>query len=230
MDQTDNTSEDKLGVYPTQYHVSALETKRARITARAFAIGLYISLALNLALTSVLFMLTPLKTVEPLLVTFNDKNEQVVRIEPFRRDMPGILLFTEKSIQEYVKIREEIVASDDEMIERWAKYVYKRSTPDIFNEFRREYSPIWQQYRSRRLVRQVDIQTINRVGNSFLVEYKARDVDRNGRVIDEKDWTATVVVRYIPRQVDYNERYVNPLGFTVIDYSTARKGTGNETE
>lgn len=39
--------------------------------------------------------------------------------------------------------------------------------------------------------------------------------------INEKSWVATVIVDYQPQNVTYDNRLLNPLGFTVIDYSVA---------
>lgn len=43
--------------------------------------------------------------------------------------------------------------------------------------------------------------------------------------VNDQNWTATMRVNYQPQRVTYNQRLINPLGFTVTDYSvTATKG------
>lgn len=84
---------------------------------RAYAIALYLSLLVNIALAAATqFTLSPLKRVEPMLVTFSLKSEQVVKIEPFERGTKGLRVMTEKLVEEYVKIREKCSPT----IRKWA--------------------------------------------------------------------------------------------------------------
>lgn len=39
---------------------------------------------------------------------------------------------------------------------------------------------------------------------------------------ERKNWVATMKVTYLPRSVNYGQRLLNPLGFTVTDYSVTR--------
>ncbi|MGD9650146.1 MAG: type IV secretion system protein [Dongiaceae bacterium] len=217
---------DRMGPYPAQVHVPALESRRYLWTARAYAYALYLSLLLNVALVALLFVLTPLKRVEPMLVTFKPQSEQIVKIEPFEKGMRGFDLMTEKLVGEYVKMREEILDDDREMGERWSTYLYNRTKPEDFEIFRRDAQPLFQQFRARRLVRYVDLTVVNRntaTPNTYTVEYQTVDTDRTGREVQRLNWQASVSVDYVPRKVDYKEQYINPLGFQVQSYSTRQK-------
>ncbi len=214
---------DKVGRYPAQIHVPVLESRRYLWTARAYGIALYLSLVVNIALASAIFMLAPLKRVEPMLVTFSPKSEQVVRIEPFFRGTKGFDLMTEKLVGEYVKIREEILPDEKEMAERYSNYVYNRTAQEIFSIFQAEASKVYVEFRTRRITRYVDIIVVNRQGSGYIVEYETTDVDYSGREVQKLTWQVTLTVDYIERQVADSEKYVNPLGFTVTSYNTRQK-------
>ena len=219
----DGKKPDAIGRYPANVHVPALESRRYLWTARAFGIGLYLSLVVNVALAAALFMLAPLKKVEPMLVTFSPKSEQVVHIEPFDKGTRGFDLMTEKMVGEYVKIREEILSDEKEMAERYSNYIYNRTKSEEFNVFQDEASKRYNEFRTRRFTRYVDIVVVNRQGSGYIVEYETTDVDYTGREVQKLSWQATLTVDYIERQVTYKEQYINPLGFTVTSYSTRTK-------
>src|ERR1700678_1220343 len=86
---------DRLGIYPAERDVPALEGRRYLWIARAFAIGMFLSLCLNLVLATAIGGLAPLVRVEPMLVTFKDRSDQIVKIEPFERGTRGFELMTE---------------------------------------------------------------------------------------------------------------------------------------
>ena len=58
--------------------------KRYLWTARAFAIVFGVSLCCNFILTYVIMSLVPLYRVEPFLLSFADKKEQIYKVEPIR--------------------------------------------------------------------------------------------------------------------------------------------------
>lgn len=192
-------------------------------TARAYGIALYLSLVVNLALASALFMVLPLKRVEPMLVTFSDKSEQVVQILPFPRGTPGFEQMTEKMVEEYVKIREEIIPDDKEMGVRYSDYIWNRTDPATFQFFQAEAGKRYTEFRNARISRYVDILVANRQGSGYIVEYTTTDIDATGRERQKLTWQATLSVDYRPRQVTYSEQYVNPLGFVVTAYQTRQK-------
>ncbi len=214
---------DKVGRYPAGVHVPVLESRRYLWTARAYAIALYLSLLVNVSLAAALFMLSPLKRVEPMLVTFSPKSEQVVKIEPFMRGTKGFDLMTEKLVGEYVKIREEILPDDKEMGERYSTYIFNRTSQEQFNIFQQTASKVYNEFRTRRINRYVDIIVVNRQGSGYIVEFDTTDVDYTGREVQKLTWQATLTVDYVERQVTYSEQYINPLGFTITSYNARQK-------
>ena len=103
---------DRLGAYPSERDVPALEGRRYLWIARAFAIGMFLSLCLNVVLGIAINALSPLIRVEPMLVTFKDHSEQLVKIEPFERGTSGFELMTESLVRDYVLSRHEIVLDE----------------------------------------------------------------------------------------------------------------------
>lgn len=121
-------SPDRLGAYPAERDVPALEGRRYLWIARAFAIGMFLSLCLNVVLGVAIGTLSPLVRVEPMLLTFKDRSEQIVKIEPFERGTSGFELMTEALVRDYVLSRHEIVLDESEMRRRWGGARHCRSS------------------------------------------------------------------------------------------------------
>lgn len=218
---------DRLGVYPAECDVPALEGRRYLWTARAFAIGMFLSLSVNVALGFALAGLSPLVRVEPMLLTFKEKNEQLVRVEPFSRGTKGFELMTEMLVRDYVLSRNEIVLDEDEMKRRWGGggLVAHRSDTDEYRRFVSEMAPKYEEIRQRRLLRTVIVHRVSKIAEGYWqVEFSTNDTDATGRKISDSLWVASMTTTYVPREISWEDRYMNPLGFIVTAYSvTARQ-------
>jgi type IV secretory pathway component VirB8 len=214
---------DTLGAYPKEVRIPVLEGRRYLWTTRVFAVAFYMSMLLNIVLVLTVYTLVPLKKIEPMLVTFNDKNEQIVQIEPFVTGKAGIQLFTEKMAGEYVKIREEIILDQNEQQRRWVEYLKYRMPEQAYNAFLTTINQPYQELKQKGISRSVDIKsTVSRSQTFVEVEYVTTDTDRLGNVLLQGKWKARLQVNYVPRNVVLAEQYFNPLGFTVLDYSIAQ--------
>ncbi len=217
-------SQDNLGPYPTKVDVPGLEARRYIWTARAFAIAFYISMILNIVLVAVIFNLVPLKRVEPMLVTFSDKADQIVKIEPFSKGTRGFELMTEALAKEYVTMREEVLLNTEVMADRWGRLVRFRSSSPVYNRFVEEKQPLLEQAKRNQITRTTKILSVNKFGQrSLRVEFEATDT--SPRLDEPRRTTYEVIMQiaFIPQQVSFEDRYVNPLGFTVTKYSIREK-------
>jgi len=196
--------------------------KRYLWTARAFAVIMAISMCCNLVLILAIGQLVPLYRVEPFLLTFENKQEQVYDVQPLSTMMDQKAI-TEVFVREYVLLRSAFVNDVKEMEARWmpGSSLQEMSSPLVYQAFldktaKRALDII----RTKGLIRVVRIMTINELGRGlWQVEYETRDMypDSTSPQIDY--WTASLRVTYRKKTVKYGERLNNPIGFTVTDYS-----------
>lgn len=215
---------DRLGAYPAEKDVPALEGRRYLWIARAFAIGMFLSLCLNVVLGLAVSALSPLIRVEPMLVTFKDRNEQLVKIEPFERGTSGFELMTESLVRDYVLSRHEVVLDEGELRRRWGGrgIVAHRSSPEEYARFVGETAPKFDEIRQRRLMRTVAVHRVSKIADGYWqVEFVTEDLIGGLTKVGEQRWVASLTVGYVPREVSWEDRYMNPLGFIVTGYSVA---------
>lgn len=196
--------------------------KRYLWTARAFAVIVAISLCCNLVLILAITQLLPLYRVEPFLLTFENKQEQVYDIMPLDT-MIDQKAITEVFVREYVLLRSAFVNDMKEMEARWmpGSQLQEMSSSGVYQNFldktaKRALDII----RTKGLIRVVRIMTINELGRGlWQVEYETRDMYPDSTAPQIDYWTASLRVTYRKKTVKYGERLNNPIGFTVTSYS-----------
>jgi type IV secretory pathway component VirB8 len=217
---------DSLGIYPAECDVPALEGRRYLWTARAFAIGMFLSLCVNVVLGFAIAGLSPLVRVEPMLLSFKDKSDQIVKVEPFSRGTKGFELMTEMLVRDYVLSRHEIFLDEEEMKRRWGGggMIAHRSDSEEYRRFVADMAPKFEEIRQKRLVRKVIVHRVSKIAEGYWqVEFSTNDYDSTNRKIDEALWVASMTTAYIPREINWEDRYMNPLGFIVTAYSVTTK-------
>jgi type IV secretion system protein VirB8 len=218
----ERTAGDRLGIYPAERDVPALEGRRYLWIARAFAIGMFLSLCLNIVLGMAIGGLAPMIRVEPMLLTFKDRSEQIVKIEPFQRGSSGFELMTEMLVRDYVLSRHEILLDEPEMRRRWGGrgLVAFRSSPEEYARFVAETAPHYEELHQARLTRSVGIHRVSKIAEGFWqVAFSTEDSKQGIGKIAEDHWVASLSVAYVPREINWEDRYMNPLGFIVTDYA-----------
>jgi type IV secretory pathway component VirB8 len=217
---TDPNNPDKLGVFPTEIRTQALEGRRYLWTTRVFAIAFYLSILLNVIMTLTIYSLVPLKKTQPFLVTFDERKDQVVRIEPFQKNAVGLNLFAEKLAAEYVTVRESILTDPEEMQRRWEEILKYRMSPEDFVDFIKNVSEPYQELVTKGVNRKVDITRIERKSPDYVeVYFQTNDYDRYGTRLLTKNWVAGMRVGFAPQTTTQREQYFNPLGFMVFSYN-----------
>ena len=203
--------------------VANVGEKRYLWTARAFAIITAISLCCNIVLILAIMQVLPLYRVEPFLLTFQNKEEQVYNIQPIKGRMEDQKAITEVFVRQYVLLRSSFDRDVQEMEARWMPGgpVQEMSSSAVYTEFlEKTAKKALDLIRARSLQRTVRILTVNELGRGlWQVEYETQDMYPDSPAPEVNYWTASLRIAYNRKSVKYGERLKNPVGFTVIRYS-----------
>ena len=203
--------------------VANVGEKRYLWTARAFAIITAISLCCNIVLILAIMQVLPLYRVEPFLLTFQNKEEQVYNIQPIKGRMEDQKAITEVFVRQYVLLRSSFDRDVQEMEARWMPGgpVQEMSSSAVYTEFlEKTAKKALDLIRVRSLQRNVRILTVNELGRGlWQVEYETQDMYPDSPAPEVNYWTASLRIAYNRKSVKYGERLKNPVGFTVVRYS-----------
>ena len=203
--------------------VANVGEKRYLWTARAFAIITAISLCCNIVLILAIMQVLPLYRVEPFLLTFQNKEEQVYNIQPIKGRMEDQKAITEVFVRQYVLLRSSFDHDVQEMEARWMPGgpVQEMSSSAVYTEFlEKTANKALDLIRARSLQRNVRILTVNELGRGlWQVEYETQDMYPDSPAPEVNYWTASLRIAYNRKSVKYGERLKNPVGFTVVRYS-----------
>jgi type IV secretory pathway component VirB8 len=203
--------------------VSNMGEKRYLWTARAFAVVTAISLCCNLILILAIMNVVPLFRVEPFLLTFQDKAEQVYNIRPIRGGAVEKRAITEAFVREYVLMRSAFERDIDEMEARWMPggIVQEMSSPAVYQDFiNNTATKALDVIRTRGLLRMVRIiSVIESQDNLWQVEYETRDMFPDSAAPEINYWRAVLRTTFRAKRVKHGERLKNPIGFTVTAFS-----------
>ena len=191
-----------------------------------------LSLVFFTSASLVLFRLAPEVTVEPFLIIRQDSSDSMVRYEPISTDMASSRQMMENFIRQYVILRNTVLNDQREMQTRWfgGGMVAYMSSPQVFAEFNRDRQKELNQLIRNRVVRDVEIISIGKLGGEkspvWKVDFRTYDLSPEIRneasgsmVLVTKYWTASVTAFFIPERLFMAKRLMNPLGFTVTRYS-----------
>lgn len=203
--------------------VANVGEKRYLWTARAFAIITAISLCCNIVLILAIMQVLPLYRVEPFLLAFQNKEEQVYNIQPIKGRMEDQKAITEVFVRQYVLLRSSFDRDVQEMEARWMPGgpVQEMSSSAVYTEFlEKTAKKALDLIRARSLQRNVRILTVNELGRGlWQVEYETQDMYPDSPAPEVNYWTASLRIAYNRKSVKYGERLKNPVGFTVVRYS-----------
>lgn len=203
--------------------VANVGEKRYLWTARAFAIITAISLCCNIVLILAIMQVLPLYRVEPFLLTFQNKEEQVYNIQPIKGRIEDQKAITEVFVRQYVLLRSSFDRDVQEMEARWMPGgpVQEMSSSAVYTEFlEKTAKKALDLIRARSLQRNVRILTVNELGRGlWQVEYETQDMYPDSPAPEVNYWTASLRIAYNRKSVKYGERLKNPVGFTVVRYS-----------
>jgi len=205
--------------------------KRYLWTARAFAVVFAVSLCCNLILTYTIMNTMPLYRVEPFLLSFADRKDQIYHVEQIDKIYQYKYL-TELFVREYVLLRNTFVGDVDEMDKRWGVEgsVKEMSSPRIYKEFKEKIvDKTLDLIRQHGITRDVKILSVTEVAGGkngevwWQVEFRTSDMRPDRETPTISVWVANVGIRYITKKVTFGNRLKNPLGFTVIKYAVEQR-------
>ncbi|MBS4772915.1 MAG: type IV secretion system protein [Proteobacteria bacterium] len=217
------TAENAAQKQSSELFVANVGEKRYLWTARAFAVITALSICCNLVLILAIFQVLPLYRVEPFLLTFQNRSEQVYNIQPIREGMRNQKAITEVFVRQYVLMRSSFSRDIPEMEARWMPGgpIQEMSTPNIYQDFLNNTAKkALNIIKTRGLSREVKILSVNELTNGiWQVEYETRDMYPDSAKPEVNYWTASLNVGYRKKTVKYGDRLKNPVGFTVNKYS-----------
>ncbi|MBR1648239.1 MAG: type IV secretion system protein [Alphaproteobacteria bacterium] len=203
--------------------VANVAEKRYLWTARAFAIITAVSFCCNLILLLAILQVIPLYRVEPFLMTFQNKEEQVYNIQPVNRNLTEERAITEAFVRQYVLMRSSFNRDIPEVEARWGAggAIQEMSSSAVYDDFiKNTAGRALELIRTRRMMRDVRIMTVNELSDGvWQVEYETRDMYPDSKTPEINYWTASLKVMYRYKSVKFKERLKNPVGFTVVNYS-----------
>ena len=242
---------DDLGEYPDNVSDQPSHQRAIERTLRAVTFVAVVSGLINVAQIMLLITLLPLQKVVPFMVTFKNQDNQVVRIEPLEVDAKSLRFATEDSVRQYVVQRHKATPDFAVMNAQWGprSRIAAQTSLENYQKFRAAADSELKELVSRNYSRDVQINTVSLLpGSEGIWQVSFTTIDRSaGQVIpapstgtfgtstsvstpgivqqgeSRQEWVATLRVDYQPKRVQFNDRLLNPLGFTVIDYSVTRR-------
>lgn len=201
--------------------------RRLLWSARAFAIFAALSVCLNVVMAVALAQLTPLVRVQPYLVNFQNKSEQIITVTPITKNLDDARKVTERLVRQYVLLRHTILPTVNEMERRWGvgSDLQYMSTRAVYKEFTSEdYKKGMELLSQQGLSRGIEIGYVNVLTskNAWEIGFTTYDMYPQANQPKEKRWRAVVEVTYQPTKVSRRARFRNPLGFFVRRYSVSQ--------
>ena len=198
--------------------------------SRLFGFGLLVSLLINIINGFLLWNLFPLKQSIPFFVTLSPKSEQIILIEPINMKTNGFDIMTESLARHYVKLRESFDFQTES--QRWRE-VYWLSTPEIFEHFKHlmnnTQNGVYEARKSKKYYRNVTILSVSTLSKDpciIQVEWSSQDYCQGDSSL-RNHWISTLSIGYSPQNVKFEDRFMNPLGFTVMAYNVSEKISEN---
>lgn len=229
--KSEDAKEDQIGAFPREYDTDALPERRSAALARMMTI---IAVTEAFALTAMGFALAallPLQKVVPMVITANDKSDEIIRVNPTSLESPTADYVTEIQLRNYVGKRYAIVGSNAEQTINWGpgSVVQLMSTPDAYQNFMRTAKPEWDRLRASGMSRKVRVDSVRKIGEkTWQVEFVTTDSADATPYADQaagqsQAWVSTYEVDFKSMNVTYADRLNNPFGMIVTSASDARR-------
>ncbi|MCP4395153.1 MAG: hypothetical protein GY804_12940 [Alphaproteobacteria bacterium] len=221
-----SSSGDKGGSLSADGDMGVSE-RRLLWSVRAFAVFAALSVCLNVVMAIALAQLTPLVRVQPYLVNFQNKSEQIITVTPITKNLEDARRVTERLVRQYVLLRHTIISRGNEMERRWGvgSDLQFMSTRAVYKEFTSEdYIKGMELITQQGLSRGIEIGYVNMLTskNAWEVSFTTYDMFPQATEPQEKKWRAVVEVDYKPARTSRKARFRNPLGFYVRRYSVSQ--------
>ena len=226
--QDEDENSDEVGSHLSKHGMESTKDRYVTTTTRVAIGALGVSLAVNCVLSIAVIQMLPLYKVVPYFVTFSDKADQVVTIYPPKADTGSIPVLAENNVRQYITQRHTISNDPQETLNRWNGPIRSMSTNDVYQDFLSETKPIYEDMVQKKFNRDIVIRSVNQtVPGFYRIEFDAIDRRIGAGLTDGGQTTRTFIaeMRYAlqPKTVPYADRFINPIGFTVLNYSVRPK-------
>ncbi|MBE6467503.1 MAG: hypothetical protein E7004_02810 [Alphaproteobacteria bacterium] len=233
----DKKSPDKLGLYPESFHIPAFPERRYLWASRLLVVMAVMSMCVNIALTSIIYMLLPQITAKPSFLSADEASYKLDKTQPLHKNDTFMNLLTEGYIKDYITMRHAIPKSTTDLFYRWDKNskFYWYSTPSAYYAFLDKLNQEQiTRFIKQKMVRDIEIDYIkNIVGNLWIAQFKTYTSTINRPEPDAIIWRAYIRVRFdafekyedLEKTDIEKENYTqNPFGFKVISYQLGYAG------
>jgi len=184
----------------------------------------------NIVLSYVIYSITPLNKIEPMLFSISDDSERIVRINKVTQDDDSLNKLLESLARQYVKLKETINHqsesyrwqriswfSSSELNAKYLKLFGQNSSNNILSEFR-----------DRKIIRNVVILSSMNLSpeapNTWQIEWRSTDRSMNDeKIVQENTWISTLTATTYSQEVKQENVFKNPIGFIVTHYKTSEK-------
>jgi len=169
----------------------------------------------------VIAQITPLKSVEPFVIQVDAKSGITQTVDPLTvREITGLEAVNNFFIVQYIRAREGYNVSD--ISRNYTTVRVMSDSETVYSQFKREASPSNPQSVAARMgsngLRTVKFKSITYVKPQLAqARLLIEEVAANGGTAQIHK-IATISFEYAKLQLNTEERYINPLGFRVIDY------------
>ena len=222
---------DSLGSYANAQPGLAHELARMTWTMRALLFSLCVTGSVCLGLISLVFVLLPLKEVEPYLMHSRSKYDLIVTTQPIPITESVKEIILENAIREYVIQRNKIYPLHEEMTIRWLKpegFVASYSSEEVTKNFQNQVlQEIWPDIVRNPIYQDVEILRVRNFGNrQWEIEFTTVQIEQGTeKKINPRSWTAKMTIKRAGRaNFEESEKTLrgratrNPFGIQVIHY------------
>lgn len=228
----DKKSPDKLGLYPESFHIPSFPERRYLWASRILVICAVFSICVNIALTSIVYILIPQKTSKPSLFSLNETTGTLNTVEPQQISTDHWDMLAEGYIHEYINMRHSVPRSTADLYYRWDKTTkfYWYSSHRVYNSFINKLDT--RQIRNfikQQMKRIVEIDYVKKITKEFWeVQFKTTTTTKKMQTPDTIIWKAYLRVGFYAFQnyenieksqtekMNYTQ---NPFGFKILSYS-----------
>jgi type IV secretory pathway component VirB8 len=219
---------DRIGGYLRDHDAPHAAGRRATVSDKLLIAISGVSLAINVVQAVAIMQLIPLYRVVPFFVTWSDKSDQVVRVEPPTGNLKSLAILEEANVREYVTMRNTITDDPQRTIYQWGTIVRLMSSKPVYDQFLAETKPVYDALKERRFTRSVSLKSVLKIQNGYWqVEFDVIDRRIGSGLTDGGDERRTFVAQLraqnVEQSISYDNRFLNPLGFTVTAYTVASK-------
>lgn len=194
--------------------------QRVLVQRNLLALATLIALLVVLFSTFTISGLTPLKSVQPFLIQVDERSGMTQVVNPLTsNEIMASESLKQYFVVQYVRARESFDAS---LYQYNFEIVRLMSKPDIFKAYAKvfdptnEESPIFKFGREYR--RMVEFKTVTFL-NESLAQARivvTEEVPRKPAIV--KTYVVSVNFEFVTLELPLKDRYINPLGFQVVNY------------